>query len=50
MAFLSKLETADGMPVEPPTLTTAVPNWQSGDTIALGRRTLARGSRARDEA
>ena len=40
MAFLFRLETTDGVPAEPPTLTTAVPNWRSGDTIPLGRRTL----------
>jgi hypothetical protein len=40
MAFLFKLETAEGLPAEPPTLSTAVPNWRSGDTIPLGRRTL----------
>jgi len=41
MAFLFRLETADGAPAEPPTLTSAVPNWRPGDTIPLGRdRTL----------
>jgi hypothetical protein len=40
MAFLFKLETEDGAPADPPTLATAVPNWRSGDTIPLGRRTL----------
>jgi hypothetical protein len=40
MAFLFKLETADGVPAEPRTLTSAVPNWRSGDTIPLGRKTL----------
>jgi hypothetical protein len=40
MAFLFKLETRDGQPAEPPTLTTVVPNWRSGDTIPLGGRTL----------
>ena len=40
MAFLFKLETADGAPAEPATLSTAVPNWSPGDTIPLGRRTL----------
>jgi hypothetical protein len=40
MAFLFKLETADGAPAEPPSLTTAVPNWRSGDTIPLGHRIL----------
>jgi hypothetical protein len=40
MAFLFRLETRDGVPAEPPTLSSAVPNWSSGDTIPLGRRTL----------
>ena len=40
MAFLFRLETADGAPAEPPTLTTAVPNWRPGHTIPLGRTTL----------
>jgi hypothetical protein len=40
MAFLFRLETADGVPAEPATLTSAVPNWSAGDTIPLGRRTL----------
>ena len=40
MTFLFRLETADGAPAEPPTLTRAVPNWSSGDTIPLSGRTL----------
>jgi hypothetical protein len=40
MAFLFKLETTDGVPAEPPTLSTAVPNWRPGDTIPLGGKTL----------
>jgi len=32
MAFLVKLETRDGLPAEPPTLATAVPNWRAGRT------------------
>lgn len=36
MAFLFRLETTDGVPADPPTLTSAVPNWSSGDTIPLG--------------
>jgi hypothetical protein len=40
MAFLFRLETAGGPPAEPPTLTSAVPNWRPGDTIPLGTRTL----------
>ncbi len=38
--FLFRLETMDGAPVEPSTLSAAVPNWKPGDTIAVGRRTL----------
>lgn len=38
--FLFRLETVDGTPAEPPTLSAAVPNWKAGDTIHLGRRTL----------
>jgi len=40
MAFLFRLERADGAPAEPATLTSAVPNWRPGHTIPLGRRTL----------
>jgi hypothetical protein len=40
MAFLFKLETTDGVPAEPPTLSSAVPNWRPGDTIPLGGKTL----------
>ena len=40
MAFLFRLETADGAPAEPVTLNSAVPNWGAGDTIHLGKRTL----------
>lgn len=35
MAFLFRLETTDGVPADPPTLTSVVPNWSSGDTIPL---------------
>ena len=38
--FLFRLETADGAPAEPPTLSAAVPNWAEGDMIHLGQRTL----------
>jgi hypothetical protein len=38
--FLFRLETTDGEPAEPPTLSCAVPNWKEGDRIPLGRRTL----------
>jgi hypothetical protein len=46
--FLFRLETPEGVPAEPPTLRSAVPNWQAGDTIPLGRRTL-RVMRMRDD-
>jgi hypothetical protein len=38
--FLFKLETVEGEPAEPPTLSAAVPNWKPGDTIHIGYRTL----------
>jgi hypothetical protein len=38
--FLFRLETAEGEPAQPPTLSAAIPNWSVGDTIHLGRRTL----------
>jgi hypothetical protein len=38
--FLFRLETRDGAPAEPSTLSAAVPNWRPGDAIYLGRRTL----------
>jgi hypothetical protein len=39
--FYFRLEHHDGTPADPPTLHTAVPNWQAGDTIPLGAdRTL----------
>jgi hypothetical protein len=39
--FLFRLETTEGVPAEPATLSSAVPNWRSGDTIPLGaHRTL----------
>jgi hypothetical protein len=38
--FLFRLETENGAPAEPPTLSSAVPNWGEGDTIHLGKRTL----------
>jgi hypothetical protein len=36
MAFTFKLEHPDGTPADPPTLKSAVPNWQIGDRIPLG--------------
>jgi hypothetical protein len=38
--FLFRLETPEGAPADPPTMTNAVSNWKAGDTIPLGRRTL----------
>ncbi len=46
--FLFRLETADGAPADPPTMSAAVPNWRAGDTIPLGGRTL-RVVRVRDD-
>jgi hypothetical protein len=40
MAFVFRLETADGLPAEPPLLNTAVPNWSEGDCVQLGKREL----------
>jgi hypothetical protein len=42
MAFAFRLEHEDGTPADPPTLKAAVPNWQAGDTIALGRGRMLR--------
>ena len=36
MAFTFKLEYPDGTPADPPTIRSAVPNWQIGDTIPQG--------------
>jgi hypothetical protein len=38
--LLFRLEAEDGLPAEPPQLTSAVPNWSPGETIHLGKRTL----------
>jgi len=38
--FLFKLEMADGKPAEPPSLSSAVPNWAPGHTIHFGHKTL----------
>jgi hypothetical protein len=46
--FLFRLETPEGVPAEPPTVASAVPNWTAGDTIPLGDRTL-RVVRIRDD-
>jgi hypothetical protein len=38
--FLFRLELEDGTRADPPTFETAVPTWQAGDTVPLGRRVL----------
>jgi hypothetical protein len=38
--FLFRLETVNGNPADPPTLSCAAPTWSAGDTIHLGQRTL----------
>jgi hypothetical protein len=35
-SFAFKLEHEDGTPADPPTFSTAVPNWSPGNTIPLG--------------
>jgi hypothetical protein len=40
MAFLFRLETADGEIADPARFETAVPNWRAGDVIPLGKRSL----------
>jgi hypothetical protein len=47
--FSFKLEHEDGTPADPPTLHTAVPNWQAGDTIPLGRDKTLRVIDVRDD-
>jgi hypothetical protein len=32
--------TADGAPADPPSFTTVAAQWEPGDTIPLGKRTL----------
>jgi hypothetical protein len=48
MAFLFRLETTDGNPAEPPTLTSVVPNWRAGDAIPLGAARTLRVVEVRD--
>ena len=38
--FLFRLETVEGEPAEPPTLSAIVPNWKPGDSIYFGHKTL----------
>jgi hypothetical protein len=40
MAFAYRLEDKAGAPADPPTFSTAVPNWRAGDVIPLGGRSL----------
>jgi hypothetical protein len=40
MAFLFRLETADGAAADPATLNAAVPDWQPGHEIYFGSRVL----------
>jgi hypothetical protein len=48
MAFLFRLEAVDGTPIEPASITIAVPNMRAGDSIPLGHKTL-RVVRIRDD-
>jgi hypothetical protein len=48
--LLSRLETSEGTAAEPSTLEAAVPNWNLGDEIYLGRRTLRVVGRRDDDA
>ena len=47
--FLFKLETPDGAPAEPSTLSSAVPDWQVGHTIHLGKGRSLRVVEVRDQ-
>jgi hypothetical protein len=38
--FLFKLETRDGAPAEPPSFSSAVPNWGPSETIHFGHKTM----------
>lgn len=46
--FLFRLEMADGTLAEPPSITSAIPNWRPGDSIPFGHKTL-RVARVRDD-
>lgn len=48
--FLFRLETAEGEPANPPKLEAVVPNWNPGDCIYLGHRTLRVIGRRDDDA
>ena len=38
--FLFRLETVDGAPADPATVSVAVPNWRAGDTLHTRGKTL----------
>jgi hypothetical protein len=38
--FLFKLETPNGEPAEPSSISSAVPNWAPGETLHFGYRTV----------
>jgi hypothetical protein len=38
--FLFRLETVDGAPADPATVSVAVPNWRTGDTLHTRGKTL----------
>ncbi len=42
MPFTYTLECEDGSPAEPPTFSTAVPNWSPRDIIPLGQGRMLR--------
>jgi hypothetical protein len=48
--FLFRLETADGVAADPPTVNVAVPNWPIGSQIHIGGRTLQVIGRRDDDA
>jgi hypothetical protein len=48
--FLFRLETAEGVPADPSTLEAAVPNWNPGDQIYFGWKTLRVVGRRDDDA
>jgi hypothetical protein len=40
MAYVFRLENADGSPAEPPSFRTSEGNWVVGDVVPMGRRRL----------
>jgi hypothetical protein len=48
--FLFRLETEDGKPADPPTLSAAVPNWSVGDSTYFGYKTMRVVGQRDDEA